>query len=61
MGKKQNIDTYLFLYLGILTPIRVVILVFNCHIMFYKQHILNYQYYLCFDNIAHKYTDDGIV
>ena len=30
-------------------------------IMFYKQHILVYQYHLYFDNIAHKYTDDRIV
>ena len=23
-------------------------------IMFYKQHVLKYQYHFCFDNIAHK-------
>ena len=30
-------------------------------IMFYKEHILVYQYHLYFHNIARKYTDDHTV
>ena len=33
----------------------------NKYIMFYKQHILIYQYHLHFANSLDKYTDDHLV